>query len=74
MKTITVNLGEDSYPIFVGDSILSDKKLLNQYVSGNQILIVTNRSSAACLGCLFSGIFAFVTCRDWLVEIRIVRF
>ena len=33
MKTITVNLGEDSYPIFVGDSILSDKKLLNQYVS-----------------------------------------
>ena len=46
MKTITVNLGEDSYPIFIGDSILSDKKLFNQYISGNQILIVTNKTIA----------------------------
>ena len=46
MKKIIVNLGEDSYPIFIGGSILSDKKLFDQYVSGNQILIVTNEKIA----------------------------
>ena len=46
MKTITVNLGEYSYPIFIGGSILSDKKLFKQYVTSNQILIVTNKKIA----------------------------
>ncbi len=46
MKTITVNLGEHSYPIFIGDSVLSDKKLLDQFVPSNQILIITNKKIA----------------------------
>ena len=42
MKTINVNLDERSYPIYIGDSILSNKKLLSQYTTSNQVLIVTN--------------------------------
>ena len=46
MKTIKVDLGERSYPIYIGDSILSNKELFNQHITGNQILIVTNEKVA----------------------------
>ena len=46
MKTINVNLDDRSYPIYIGDSILSDKKLLSQYIKSNQIFIITNEKVA----------------------------
>ena len=46
MKTIKVDLGERSYPIYIGDSILSNKELFNQHITGKQILIVTNEKVA----------------------------
>ena len=46
MKTINVNLDERSYPIYIGDSILSDKELLKRHITSNQILIVTNEKVA----------------------------
>ena len=36
MKTINVNLDDRSYPIYIGDSILSDKKLLNSAWVGDE--------------------------------------
>ena len=46
MKTIKVDLGERSYPIYIGDSILSNKELFSQHITGKQILIVTNEKVA----------------------------
>jgi len=46
MKIIKVNLGKRSYPIYIGESILSDKELFDQHIITNQILIVTNETVA----------------------------
>ncbi len=42
MKTIKVELGERSYPIFIGDGLLSDKNTIKEYLTSSQILVVTN--------------------------------
>ncbi len=42
MKTLTVDLGERSYPIYIGAGLLSQKELLTPYVSGSQVMIVSN--------------------------------
>ena len=46
MKVIEVDLGERSYPIYIGDSILSDQALINKYITSNQVLIVMNENIA----------------------------
>lgn len=45
MQTLEVNLGERSYPIFIGQSLLR-KKLLIPFIKGKQVLIVTNETIA----------------------------
>jgi 3-dehydroquinate synthase len=45
MQTLHVELGDRSYPIFIGQNIVS-KGLLTQYITGNQALIVTNETVA----------------------------
>ncbi|MGV6807193.1 MAG: 3-dehydroquinate synthase [bacterium] len=45
MRTLQVDLGDRSYPIFIGDNLLS-AGLLNDYVRGSQVLIVTNETVA----------------------------
>ena len=46
MKTIKVDLGKRSYPIYIGESILSDKELFDQHITTSQTLIVTNEKVA----------------------------
>ncbi|MCK5696702.1 MAG: 3-dehydroquinate synthase [Gammaproteobacteria bacterium] len=46
MKTLNVDLGDRSYPIFIGQEILSDQSLVSPYVSGKQVVIVTNETIA----------------------------
>lgn len=42
MKTLTVDLGERSYPIHIGANLLSQKDLVTPHVTGSQVMIVTN--------------------------------
>lgn len=46
MITLNVDLGERSYPIFIGQNLLHDKSLITPYVSGKQVVIVTNETIA----------------------------
>ena len=46
MKTINVDLGERSYPIYIGEDILSDAALIKKHISSKQILIVSNEAIA----------------------------
>jgi 3-dehydroquinate synthase len=44
MRTLTVELGERSYPIHIEAGLLSKPGLLKGYISGNQVLVVTNQA------------------------------
>ena len=42
MKTLTVELGERSYPIYIGAGLLAQPEHLLRHISGKQVLVVTN--------------------------------
>jgi shikimate kinase/3-dehydroquinate synthase len=44
--TLTVDLGERSYPIVIGADLLSDPALLARHIQGRQVAIVTNTTVA----------------------------
>ncbi|MCD8522665.1 MAG: 3-dehydroquinate synthase [Saccharospirillaceae bacterium] len=46
MNTLTVDLGDRSYPIFIGTGLLGDSALYTPYIKGRQVLIVTNETVA----------------------------
>ena len=46
MNTLTVDLGDRSYPIFIGAGLLGDSALSTPYIKGRQVLIVTNETVA----------------------------
>ena len=46
MKVIEVDLDERSYPIYIGDSILSDQQLIDKHITSSQVLVVTNENIA----------------------------
>ena len=46
MNTLTVELGERSYPIFIGQGLLGEPGLLTQHVHGRQVMLVTNDTIA----------------------------
>jgi 3-dehydroquinate synthase len=46
MKIIKVDLDKRSYPIYIGNSILADKELINEQITTTQVLIVTNKTVA----------------------------
>lgn len=46
MKQLTVELGERSYPIFIGQDLLGQADLVVPYVAGSQVMIVTNETVA----------------------------
>lgn len=46
MKTLTVELGERSYPIFIGQGLIHQAELVKPYVTGTQVLIVSNTTVA----------------------------
>lgn len=46
MQTLNVDLGDRSYPIFVGSGLLDNTQLILPYVAGQQVMIVTNETIA----------------------------
>ena len=46
MKTLTVELGDRSYPIYIGADILSDPDLWAPHIKGRQVMIVSNETVA----------------------------
>lgn len=45
-KTLSVDLGERSYPIHIGPGLLEDGSLLRPHLAGRQVMIVTNETVA----------------------------
>lgn len=46
MQTLTVDLGDRSYPIYIGPGLLRNKELYTPHIKGRQVLIVTNETVA----------------------------
>ncbi|NLQ18542.1 3-dehydroquinate synthase [Marinomonas sp. M1K-6] len=46
MRTLTVDLGDRSYPIFIGSGIRQQKSLFDDAIHGKQVMIVTNDTIA----------------------------
>lgn len=46
MQTLTVDLGERSYPIYIGAALLSQADLFKRHLAGRQVAIVTNETVA----------------------------
>lgn len=46
IRTLTVDLGERSYPIHVGPGLIEDASRLRPYLAGRQVMIVTNETVA----------------------------
>lgn len=46
MHTLHVDLGERSYPVYIGRDLLSDPELLSRHIQGSQVVIVTNETVA----------------------------
>lgn len=46
MKTLSVDLGERSYPIHIGPGLLGDAKLLTPHITGRQVMVVSNETVA----------------------------
>lgn len=42
IHTLHVELGERSYPVYIGRDLLADSQLLAQHIAGNQVVIVSN--------------------------------
>lgn len=45
-QLVTVDLGDRSYPIHIGDNLLADASLLEPHISGKQVCIITNDTVA----------------------------
>lgn len=45
-STLFVELGDRSYPIFIGDGLMQLSKLLASHIHGQQVLVVTNETVA----------------------------
>lgn len=46
MKTLQLDLGVKSYPIYIGQALLSQAELLTKHITGKQVMIVTNTTVA----------------------------
>lgn len=46
MQILNVNLGERSYPIYIGPGLLGQRELLCRHIPGKQVLLVSNETVA----------------------------
>ena len=46
MKTLNVNLGERSYPIYIGQDLLKNKHLLQNHITSKRVMVVSNETVA----------------------------
>ena len=42
MRTVTVDLGDRSYPIFIGSGLISDNRFLARHIRAQQVMVVSN--------------------------------
>ena len=45
-RTVTVDLGERSYPIYIGENLIDDPDCFRPHIKGTQVLVVTNTTVA----------------------------
>lgn len=46
MRTLNLELGERSYPIYIGRGLLAQAELIRRHISGRQVMIVSNETVA----------------------------
>ncbi len=46
MKTLNLDLGERSYPIYIGRNLLGNAELFSRHIKASQVMIVTNETVA----------------------------
>ena len=46
MKTLALDLGERSYPLYIGQGLLGRGELLAPHIGGSRVLVVTNETVA----------------------------
>lgn len=46
MHTLHVELGERTYPVYIGRDLLDDSNLLAQHIAGSQVVIISNETVA----------------------------
>lgn len=46
MRTLNVDLGDRSYPIYIGENLLAKPELLTPHILGQQVCIITNQTVA----------------------------
>ncbi len=46
MQVVEVDLGDRTYPIYIGRGLLDQGQLLRQHIPGKTVLIVTNETVA----------------------------
>lgn len=46
MHTLHVELGERTYPVYIGRDLLDDSSLLAQHIAGSQVVIISNETVA----------------------------
>ena len=46
MQILNVELGQRSYPIYIGNGLLSSTEILDRHVSGSQVMVVSNETVA----------------------------
>jgi 3-dehydroquinate synthase len=46
MNTLTVELGDRSYPIYIGDDLLQQAELLTRHIPAKQVMVVSNETVA----------------------------
>jgi 3-dehydroquinate synthase len=46
LRTLTVELGERAYPIYIGSRLISDGALYAPHIQGRQVMVVTNETVA----------------------------
>ncbi|WP_019528360.1 3-dehydroquinate synthase [Dasania marina] len=47
MQTLHVDLGDRSYPIYIGQGLIGQPELLLKHITGKQVLVVTNETVAS---------------------------
>lgn len=45
-QTLTVDLGDRSYPIYIGSGLMQQPQLIGEHISGKQVMVVTNSTIA----------------------------
>jgi len=46
VRTLTVDLGDRAYPIYIGTRLIDDAELYRRHITGSQVMVVTNETVA----------------------------